>query len=104
MDPFRDERTVFRAGYGQFYDHLPLDIYTFSRYPLRTITDYAPDGSIIGEPIQYVNVIGSITGPSSFLVHGQRVAGAFAPRGLTWNAGSRTYFFTPASDSRRLYR
>jgi TonB-dependent Receptor Plug Domain len=84
-NPFSSERTIFRAGYGQFYDHLPLDIYTFSRYPLRTITYYAPDGSIIGDPVQYQNVIGSSTGPHSFLVHGQRVAGAFAPRGLTWN-------------------
>jgi hypothetical protein len=86
-NPFHGEHTIFRAGYGQFYDHLPLDIYTFSRYPLRTITYYAPDGSIIGDPVQYQNVIGSSTGPHSFLVHGQRVAGAFAPRGLTWNVG-----------------
>jgi hypothetical protein len=86
-NPFSGERTIFRAGYGQFYDHLPLDIYTFSRYPLRTITYYAPDGSLIGDPIEVQNVIGSATGPHSFLVHGQRVAGAFAPRGLTWNLG-----------------
>jgi hypothetical protein len=83
--PFSDGRTVFRAGYGQFYDHIPLDVYAFSRYPDRTITNYAPDGSIIGAPIEYVDVIGSATGPSSFLVHGQRVAGAFSPRGATWN-------------------
>jgi hypothetical protein len=85
-NPFPGERTILRAGYGQFYDHLPLDIYTFSRYPLRTITNYAPDGSVIGDPIPYINVIGSSTGPKSFLVHGNRVAGAFSPRGLTWNA------------------
>jgi hypothetical protein len=33
-----------------------------------------------------VNVIGSVTGPKTFLVHGERVAGAFSPRGSTWNA------------------
>jgi TonB-dependent Receptor Plug Domain len=91
-NPFSDERTIVRAGYGQFYDHLPLDIYTFSRYPLRTITIYAPDGSIIDGPTQYDNVIGSVTGPRSFLVHGQRVAGAFAPRGLTVNTGAEHIF------------
>ncbi len=91
-NPFHDERTIFRVGYGQFYDHLPLDIYTFSRYPLRTITYYNPDGSILGDPVQYQNVIGSSTGPHSFLVHGQRVAGAFAPRGLTWNVGGEHIF------------
>ena len=83
--PFSDGRTVFRAGYGQFYDHLPLDIYTFGRYPLRTFTFFAPDGSMIGPPVDYVNVIGSVTGPRSFLVHGQQVAGAFSPRGSTLN-------------------
>jgi len=82
--PFPGERTVFRAGYGEFYDHIPLDVYTFSRYPERTITDYAPDGSVL-DSIEYVNVIGSITGPRTFLVNGKRVAGAFTPRGATRN-------------------
>jgi hypothetical protein len=84
--PFPDRRTVFRTGYGQFYDHIPLDVYTFSRYPERTITRYAPDGSIVGTPVQYVNVIGSITGPRSFFVNGKPAVGGFAPRGSTWNA------------------
>ena len=83
--PIADQRTVFRAGYGQFYDHIPLDVYTFSRYPERSITTFLPDGTPLGPPIQYANVIGSITGPTSFFVRGQRVAGSFAPRGVTWN-------------------
>jgi hypothetical protein len=83
--PFPKNKTVFRAGYGQFYDHIPLDVYAFSRYPDRTITTYAPDGSIIGAPQLFADVIGSANGPNSFLVHGQRVAGAFSPRGVTWN-------------------
>lgn len=83
--PFAAQKTVFRAGYGTFYDHLPLDIYVFGRYPLRTITDYAPDGSIIGEPIPYINVIGSIHGPRSFLVQGGQQAGEFSPHGATLN-------------------
>ncbi|HVO98707.1 MAG TPA: hypothetical protein VMT15_11605 [Bryobacteraceae bacterium] len=82
---FSDHRTVFRAGSGLFYDHLPLDIYTFGRYPLRTITNFNPDGTINGSPIEYINVIGSVTGPRSFFVHGQQVAGAFSPRGVTVN-------------------
>ncbi|HEY2844580.1 MAG TPA: TonB-dependent receptor [Bryobacteraceae bacterium] len=81
--PFANARTVLRAGYGLFYDHLPLDIYTFGRYPLRTITDYAPDGSIVDGPTPYANVIGSVTGPRSFFINGQQVAGAFSPRGAT---------------------
>jgi hypothetical protein len=84
LAPFPGERTVFRAGFGQFYDHVPLDIYNFSRYPQRTVTFYGPDGSPLGPPIQYVNVIGSITGPRSFFVNGEQVAGGFSPRGATW--------------------
>ncbi len=83
--PFASQKTVFRAGYGTFYDHLPLDIYVFGRYPLRTVTDYAPDGSVIGAPIPYINVIGSIHGPRSFLVQGGQQAGEFSPRGATLN-------------------
>jgi hypothetical protein len=83
--PFAKHKTVFRSGYGQFYDHIPLDVYAFSRYPDRTVTMYAPDGSVIGTPQVYADVIGSANGPNSFLVHGERVAGAFSPRGVTWN-------------------
>jgi hypothetical protein len=83
--PFSDGRTVFRLGYGEFYDHIPMDVYTFSQYPMRTVTRYAPDGTLAGEPVTFVNVIGSKTGPRSFLIDGQRVAGAFSPRGATWN-------------------
>jgi hypothetical protein len=90
--PFDGQRTVFRAGYGQFYDHLPLNVYTFSRYPARTVTYYAPDGSVLGAPLEYVNVIGSVTGPRSFLVNGKRVAGSFAPRGATWNVQAEHSF------------
>jgi hypothetical protein len=32
-----------------------------------------------------VNVIGSVNGPSSFLIRGKIVAGNFSPRGTTWN-------------------
>jgi hypothetical protein len=90
--PFANERTVFRAGYGEYYDHLPLDIYTFGRYPDRTITNYGPDGNILGSPTPYVNVIGSVTGPRSFLVKGQPISGGFAPRGATWNVQAEHRF------------
>ena len=86
ITPFSDGRTVLRLGYGQFYDHIPLDIYAFGRYPLRTITYYDPvTGLPLGPPTTYTDTIGSTTGPTSFLVHGKRVSGAFSPRGRTVN-------------------
>ena len=84
--PFENQKTVFRTGYGQFYDHIPLDVYAFSHLPAMTITTYNPDGSVSGEPEVFSNVIGSADGPRSFLIHGERVAGAFSPRGTTWDA------------------
>ncbi len=83
--PFPNGQTVFRAGYGLFYDHLPLDIYTFGRYPQRTITDFDENGNPIGPPVIYTNVIGISRGPRSFFVNGKQVAGAFSPRGATLN-------------------
>jgi hypothetical protein len=84
--PWANGRTVFRTGFGQFYDHIPLNVYTFGRYPNRTVTDYAPDGTPLNAPIKFFNTIGSVNGPRSFLVRGERVAGDFSPRGVTWNA------------------
>ncbi len=84
--PFTNGRTVFRLGYGEFYDHIPTDVYAFSRYPNRLVTSYGPDGNIIGIPTLFTNVIGNVAGPKTFLVRGKRVAGDFSPRGSTWNA------------------
>ncbi len=84
--PFSDGRTVMRIGFGQFYDHIPLDVYTFARFPNRTITHYDGSGRPVGDPQAYVNVIGDVNGPRSFFVHSEQVAGAFSPRGATWNA------------------
>jgi len=83
--PWAGQATVLRAGYGLFYDHLPLDIYTFNHYPVRLVTDYGPDGAPLGPPAVYLNTIGSATGPHSFFIHGQQIAGAFSPRGATMN-------------------
>ena len=47
------------------------------------ITDYAPDGSVLGDPVQYINVLGA--SPSSVLVHNGHIPGSFAPRSGTWN-------------------
>lgn len=82
--PFGDTKTVFRAAAGQFYDHVPLDVYNFAQYPIRTIRDYDSGGALIATR-QPANVIGNARGPGSWLVHGARLPGAFAPRGSTWS-------------------
>jgi len=77
--------TVFRAGYGVFYDRVPLNVYSFERYPQQVITDYAPDGSLLGPPLLYQNVIGTAYLDRSLLIHSANEPGNFAPHSATWN-------------------
>ncbi|MGD0499019.1 MAG: carboxypeptidase regulatory-like domain-containing protein [Bryobacteraceae bacterium] len=83
--PFPGLGTVVRAGFGLFFDRVPLSVYSFSSYPDRIVTFYNPDGSISSGPIFYLNGLGQVERPRRFvfLEHGP---GDFAPRSTTWSA------------------
>lgn len=81
--PFKSGRTTFRAGYGRFYDRVPLDVYAFNHFPQRIVTDFTPDGSV-ANTIGYANMLGTDAGPSSVWVHNRHGFGGFAPRNATW--------------------
>ena len=47
---FAARGTTLRAGFGFFYEHVPLNVYWFNRYPDQVITTYDPAGEITSGP------------------------------------------------------
>jgi hypothetical protein len=83
--PFGAKSTTLQAGYGIFYDRVPLEVYAFDRFPQRVVTNYAPVGSLLGPPITYINATGLAAPGDSLLIHAENQPGNFAPHSATWN-------------------
>jgi len=77
--------TMLYAGFGWFYDHVPLNVYSFNMYPDEIITTYDPDGGISGGPFLYENTLGEV------FRHHRLIFG-----------GPQTGDFSPQSDTRRV--
>ena len=80
--PFGAARTVVRAGFGFFYDRVPLNVYSFSHYPSQVVTLYDSAGGISAGPLSYQNVLGQV-GVRFPLVSQEPAAGNFSPRSAT---------------------
>jgi hypothetical protein len=74
--------TVLRAGFGYFYDRVPLNVYSFSHYPAQSVTQYDPAGGIAAGPFLYRNVIGEVAGTFP-LVAQEPAPGNFSPKSAT---------------------
>ena len=79
--PFRSTGTVVRAGFGLFYDRVPLSVYSFSHYPNQVVTMFNA-GQVSAGPFLYQNGLGE-TGAAFPFVFQEPVAGNFSPRSAT---------------------
>ena len=77
-------QTSLRGGYGLFFDHVPLNVYAFNRYPDRVITNYAPDGTISAGPFLFLNTLGQDQVRRPF-VSQKPIDGNFSPESRIWN-------------------
>lgn len=77
--PFPGHQTVIRSGFGLFYEHVPLNVYSFNHYPRQTQTFYAPDGTIVAGPYFYGNALTQVDVRTPFVFRTQG-PGNFSPR------------------------
>ncbi len=81
--PKRDGKTVFRAGAGTVYGHVPLLASSFLDNPTRVLSFYDTSGAIIGAPMPLQNVF-----LKSNVGGGPQITTQFprsSPRTFTWN-------------------
>jgi hypothetical protein len=81
--PFPNAGTTFRAGFGLFYDRVPLNVYSFADYPNASVTMFDGFGNELGGPYLFQNVIGEASMRYPFVIQGQN-AGNFSPNSATW--------------------
>ncbi len=76
---FPSAGTVIRAGFGLFYDRVPLNVYSFNQYPDQVVTMYGPGGEISAGPFLYENGLGTVSLREPFVIKRQ-TAGNFSPQ------------------------
>ena len=81
--PFTSTGTVVRAGFGLFYDRVPLNVYSLNQYPNEIVPTYAPDGQITSSSF-YQNGLGTVSTAFPFVFR-EAAAGNFSPRTATGN-------------------
>lgn len=84
--PFNNQKTVFRTGYGIFYDRVPLSVYAFDKYPEQVMTTFALGGTVIDGPRRFFNITDKAEPGNNPFIGGGSNAGNFAPYSATWNA------------------
>jgi len=80
--PFAHTGTVVRAGFGLFFDRVPLSVYAFNHYPKQVVTFYDANGDISAGPFFYLNALGEVNTGAPFVIH-KMTPGKFSPRTAT---------------------
>jgi hypothetical protein len=82
-NPIAGQGTTVRAGAGYFYDHVPLNVYCFNRYPDQIVSSFDAAGQITAGPYLYLNTLGQVKVRHPFIFQRPK-DGNFSPRSTTW--------------------
>ena len=81
--PIEGSGLTIRAGAGYFYDHVPLNVYCFNKFPDQISTFFDATGEIIAGPYLYLNTLGQSRVRHPFIFQNPE-DGNFSPRSTTW--------------------
>jgi hypothetical protein len=81
--PWASAGTVVNAGFGWFYDRVPMNVYAFASYPWEFITQYAPDGTVSAGPFLFKNTLGQVFRHHKLIFQGPE-PGNFSPQSQIW--------------------
>jgi hypothetical protein len=78
------EGTTINAGFGWFYDRVPMNIYAFADYPNEIITQYDPaSGGVSAGPFLFKNTLGEVFRHHQLIFQGPQ-PGNFSPQSQIW--------------------